>query len=332
LPQPIFFEDFEKAQLGSIPQGWTVTNNTDSINTGNDIGDPKSDAYLNWLVIDRNQVFINGTNEAAVWEANDPDGRVTTIAPGQVVNGKILTAADLMQGKFLYAESDERGGNQVQAAFTPMYDLTGKSNLWVSFHSSYVQNQDNINSLEYSVDGGANWLPILYMVDAPDIVYMADGTTIDAVGTLNADRGDSAYAQPYGTYIAAPITQDLAPYISGRINDDKVESHRVEAFPIPAADNKAKVQFRFMQAGTASWFWGIDDFGIYSIGQTAGGGGAQFGPVIKNADNTLTFSWSGGGTLQSATSVSGPWTDLTSATSPYKAPVTGSALFLRIKQ
>jgi hypothetical protein len=267
-----------------------------------------------------------------VWEAGDPDGRVTTIAPGQIVNGVVLTPTDLMVNNFVYFESDERGGNQVGVLFSPMYDLTGKTNLFVSFHSSYVQNQDNIASLEYSVDGGANWLPILYMLDGPDVVYMADGTTVDAVTTMNADQGDSAFSQPYGTFIAAPITQALAPYISPRVNDDKLESHRVEYFPLPAANNKSKVQFRFGYAGTGSWYWGVDDFGIYGA-PTIASGPAKFDPVLRNTDGSLTVSWTGTGTLQSTTTVNAGWTDVTGATSPYKVTVTpGSNLFLRIKQ
>src|SRR6266516_7293028 len=183
LPAPIYFENFEEVTAGGIPAGWTVTNATGSINPGIDIGDPKSDAYLDWLVISRDQVFINGTNDFAVWEPGDPDGRVTTIAPGQVFNGVELTAANLMESKFLYAESDERGGNKVQAVFTTNYNVAAYSNIWVSFHSSYVQNQDSLGALEYSVDGGTEWLPILYMLDGPDIVRFPDGT-VDAVTTL----------------------------------------------------------------------------------------------------------------------------------------------------
>src|SRR5207247_1495065 len=165
---------------------------------------------------------------------------------------------------FLYAESDERSGNQVQAVFTTNYNLAAYSNIWVAFHSSYEQNQDSLGAFEYSVDGGANWLPILYMLDGPDVIRFPDGS-IDAVTTMNTTRADQAYGEAYGAYIGAPVSQDLASYISVRVNDDNVESHRVELFPLPQASNQPKVKFRFMQAGTGSWYWGIDDFGLYSI-------------------------------------------------------------------
>jgi hypothetical protein len=287
LPTPIYFENFESVTPGGVPAGWTVTNNTDSIDGGLDLGDPRSDSYLNWLVITRDQVFENGTNSFAVWEQDDPDGRVTTIAPGQVVNGAELTANDLMVSKFLYAESDERSGNQVQAVFTPSYDLTGHSNVWVSFHSSYVQNQDSLGALEYTVDSGVNWLPILYMLDGPDVARLGDGS-VDAVATFtNVDPDNTAFGVSYGDYIGAPITQALAPYISPRVNDDKVESHRVELFRLPQADNQSKVMFRFLQAGTGSWYWGIDDFGLYSATT------AVTSPTlsVSVSGTSLTLSW-----------------------------------------
>jgi hypothetical protein len=267
LPTPIYFENFEGVSLGGIPAGWVVTNATDSLNAGLNIDDAKSDSYLDWLVIDRNQVFVNGnpTNTTKVWEEGDPDGRVTHIAPGQIENGKVLTADDLMVGKFLYAESDERGGNQVQVVFSSNYDLTGKSNIWLSYHSSYMQNQDSLGAVEYSVDGGTNWLPVLYMLDGPDVILNGDGT-VDAVSTLQTTvDGGAAYGANYGAYIGAPITDALGRYISARVNDDYFESHRVELFPLPAADNKAKVQLRFTQTGTGSWYFGIDNVGLYSI-------------------------------------------------------------------
>jgi hypothetical protein len=210
-----------------------------------------------------------------------------------------------MENQFAYAESDERGGNQVQALFSPDYNLAGKSNIWVSFHSSYVQNQDDIAALEYSIDGGTNWLPVLYMLDGPDVIRFADGT-VDAVATLNrVDPDNTAYQTSYGAYVAAPITQALAPYIDARVNDDKSESHRVELFRLPAADNQAKARFRFMQAGTASWYWGIDDFGLYSIPPVSSSPTLS----ISAAGGSVTISWPlavTGFTLESTDSLTAP--------------------------
>ncbi|HRZ35532.1 MAG TPA: hypothetical protein P5534_04130 [Candidatus Paceibacterota bacterium] len=55
--------------------------------------------------------------------------------------------------------------------------------------------------------------------------------------------------------------------------------------------------------------------------------------VAKNADGTITISWTNGGTLQAATSILGPWQDVT-ATSPYTfTPEAGVPyMFGRIKK
>jgi len=332
LPAPIYFENFESVTPGGVPAGWSVTNNTDTLDPGLDLGDPKSDAYLNWLVITRDQVFENGTNSFKVWEPDDPDGRVTHIASGQVVNGVELTAADLMENKFLYAESDERGGNQVQAVFSTNYNLAGHSNIWVSFHSSYVQNQDNLGALEYTVDGGTNWLPILYMLDGPDVIRFPYGS-VDAVTTFTTVDPEAAFGVSYGDYIGAPITQALAPYISPRVNDDKVESHRVELFRLPQADNQQKVMFRFMQAGTGSWYWGIDDFGLYSISV------AESAPAlsISATGNSVTISWptaTTGFMLESTDSLASPsWMPVSdAANNSIKVVIGAGNKFYRLRQ
>jgi hypothetical protein len=129
------------------------------------------------------------------------------------------------------------------------------------------------------------------MLDQPDIATNVDGT-VDAVATLETNvDGGAAYGLNYGAFIGAPITQALAPFISGRVNDDSVESHRVELFPLPAADNKTKVQFRFTQTGTGSWYFGIDNFGLYSIAPVSGQP-IQLTNSRSAAD--LVINWTGG--------------------------------------
>jgi hypothetical protein len=83
----------------------------------------------------------------------------------------------------------------------------------------------------------------------------------------------------------------LAPYIEGRVNDDLVESHRVELYPLPLAANHSQVKFRFMQAGTGSWYWGFDNLGIYSIAPVSGQP-IQLSSTRSGAD--LVITWTGG--------------------------------------
>src|SRR4029450_10484833 len=111
--------------------------------------DPESDAYLNFAVI--NSSRLNGTPFNA---------RRLNVRP-TVLNGAIVTS--LTSGKLAYGESDNRGGSQVQTLISPAFNLTGRNNVYLSFSSIYEQNQDSSGSVEYSVDGGTTWLPLLYM-------------------------------------------------------------------------------------------------------------------------------------------------------------------------
>jgi hypothetical protein len=274
LPTPIAFENFESAEEGTLPAGWSGVHFSSSESGTFDLLSPTSDSYLGWTVISRATVVAIG--EAGGW---DPARRLNVSEA--YVNGQQV--ASLVNGKFAYAESDQRGGSQVQYLFSPDYDLTGKTSIYVAWNSIYEQNQDNVASAEYSIDGGTTWLPILYMVEEADLIKKADGT-VDGVATLNAPRTDTAKifdpvtgevvidpetgvdkVGTYGSFIGAPITDALSPFVQGRVNDDATESKRVEFYRLPQADNQAKVRFRFAQAGTASWYFGIDDLGLYSI-------------------------------------------------------------------
>ncbi len=317
LPPPLVYEDFESVDELGLPAGWSVTNFTTGATGVVDLDDPNSDAYLDWVVLtEAHMRLIGDPNGLDNWDAI-----LRLSHPDAFVNGVAISG--IVSNKFIYAESDQRGGSQVQYLFTKDYDMTGKDHLYVSYYSMYEQNQDSIGSVEYSIDGGATWLPIVYMIDQADIKYLPDGVTIDGYETLNADNSDTAsltdpntgeeIGHKYGAFIgvSSNLWSTLAPYISGRVNDDGLESKRVELFPIPQADNQKTVRFRFAQAGTGSWYFGIDNLGIYSINVV------QTPPTIVNSTGNLviaagqpialsvtatgtaplTYEWSKGGTV-----------------------------------
>ncbi len=59
--------------------------------------------------------------------------------------------------------------------------------------------------------------------------------------------------------------------------------------------------------------------------------GAEPGRLtISLSGNNVTLDWEGDGTLQSAPAVTGPWTDV-GATKPHTAPISGAALFFRVR-
>jgi hypothetical protein len=255
LPAPLYFENFDagtETLVSSVP-GWSETNRTDRITAGLNPNDPLSDTYLGWALLTYSRL-------STVFGS-----RRLQVAPGQALNGQPVT--QLLSNKLLYAESDLRSGNQVQVLFSPAYNLGGRAGVVLVFNSAYEQNQDSIAGVEYSIDGGTSWLPVIYMIDRDDIIRDGSGN-IDAVATLNTARSDQAYGLAYSAFMAVPVTAALAPFISGRINDDQVESKRVEVFRLPIADNQPNVRFRLFQAGTGSWYWAIDNWGLYSMSYT----------------------------------------------------------------
>jgi hypothetical protein len=299
LPAPFAFEDFDGVAEAALPAGWSVTNRTSIDTAGFDLADPTSDAYLDWVVI--------STNTLQTAKGDDP-----LIVPPIVVNGVLLTA--MANNQLVYAESDSRGDNQVQDLFSPDFDCTGKTNVYLSFHSIYQQNQDSLGAVEYSTDQGATWLPALYMLQCcidgqdgvADVHRLADGT-IDAVASLTTFvDGGAAWGTNYGAFIGAPVTQALAPFISPRVNDDNRESIRVEVLRLAGADGRPNVRLRFIQTGTGSWWFGIDDVGLYTINtpvirtqpqsQTVDAGTPVTFSVAADSITPLSYQWKFQGT------------------------------------
>ena len=282
LPSPISFENFDSGTetLVNSVQGWSETNRTGRITAGLDPSNPLSDTYLGWALITYSRL-------STVFGS-----RRLQVAPGQELNGQPVT--QLLSNKLLYAESDLRSSSsQVQVLFSPVYNLSGRTGVVLGFNSAYEQNQDSIAGVEYSIDGGANWLPVIYLLDRDDIILDGVGN-IDAVATLNTPRSDQAYGLAYSAWMAAPVNAVLAPCISGRINDDQVESKRVEVFRLPVADNQPNVRFRLFQAGTASWYWAIDNWGLYGLPYTdVASGQLKTQSNGTNTGVTLTLSVNG---------------------------------------
>lgn len=347
LPAPIVFENFDGVAEGSVPAGWTLRSYFffPPENTDIDFGNLDSAAYANWTVVDAarfNGRFITYSNPET------PDGealdylRVNRPNPANVVGGRVLREP-LASGRFLFSTSGyRRGGSQVFYAFTPDFNMSGRTNVHVGFKSLYEQNQDSMGALEYSVDGGTNWMPVAYLLDGPDIVRTESGA-VDAVATFTAERGDTAtytdengvtVGGTYGAFIAAPISDSLAPFLEGRVNDDFVESKRQELYRLPMADNQARVRLRFAYAGTDSWYWGVDDLGLYSISTAP-----ETVPTIAVAriEGGVRLSWAAGSSglvLESNDTLSSTgWTALTGVSgNSHDVTVGGPARFYRLRR
>jgi len=268
LGTPLYFENFDELAEGSLPTGWSVQNFTDSDLPWLDLNDFHSDSYLDWVVISRSTL----SNLFNVIPDGDYFPATLNVAPNQVVDSQSVT--NLIDGNFIFAVSARADNEkQVQYLFTSDYDLSGHDNVVLAFNSIYTQNQDQLGSVEFSINGGATWLPALYMLDGPDILTDASGN-IDASNTFAVIHGDvpnlanfTLTDGNYGQFIGLAPDQwsTAAPYLSARINDDQTESRRVEVVRLPQADNQSTVRFRFALVGTWSWWWGIDNFGLYSL-------------------------------------------------------------------
>jgi hypothetical protein len=329
LPAPVYFEDFDEVTEGvttnsdssiswNLPTGWSVTNNTVHQTPGYDLTDGTSDAWLNWVVVNTNRLEQIASGEDGTYSSpvngdlytpvfGPETGPARLVTPPIVLNGVLL--GNIAHGNCLEADSDQRqnAGGQVNVLFTRDYDLTGVTNVYVKWNSIYEQNQDNIGSVEYSVDQGNTWLPVMYMLDngvtsgdPSDVVTNLTTGQIDVFATFGTPRSDQAYGLAYSNFIGAVVSTNLIPYIQPRANDDALNSKRIEVVRIPMADNASHVRFRFGQAGTSSWYFGIDDFGIYSIGlpvisgQPVGGAFNANTPVnlsVMATGSPLTYQW-----------------------------------------
>ena len=322
LPEPLILETFDSYTEGTQPTDWVATNFTVDCTSGEDIKNQKSETYKNWVVISTETIpFI------------DDDG-IDHVNPAETLNGTAHTLDMLRSGNVLYAESDSRCNGsrsgvlanndgmygQTQFIVTKAYDLSGVKDPVLSFGSAYEQNQDSYGGVEYSVDGGTSWLPVVYFMDVPDIVVREDGT-VDGVTTLTRPQDDTTLwavdgvvkGIAYGDAAAAPIVDGIGDYIVPRLNDNNTEGKRIEIFRLPAASGKSDVRLRLSATGSDSWYWFVDNISFYNIPT----GGAVEKPVVnisKDAGKVvITFT----GTLESTANIAAPdWKPVAGAVSP----------------
>lgn len=328
LPSPAVTQNFDSTAEGAVPAGWTEWNFTDCSGAfcatpGLNLDDLNSDTYKAWVVVDRTR--LAGLK-----------GRIFNVAPGQTVNGVEVTVDDLSTGNLLYAESDVRDDDQVQFVTTSAFNLSAVANPALSFGSLYEQNQDNIGAVEYSVDGGTTWLPVVYYIDQADSggdIRLNADTTVNAVATLTGPNADTASwtdggvlkGDNFGDGIAAPITPALGRFIYPRVNDNSTIDKRFEIFRLPSASNKPDVRLRFAQLGTASWYFGVDNIAFYNVA-------APVTPSLglTTSAGSTSIYWKGTGTLLVAPTVNGPWTVAPSQANPQIISTGGTASFWRI--
>jgi len=316
LPPPIYFENFDSVSpatnppanyptdiSGNYPTGWSVSNCTTLLGTW-DILSPSSDTYANFQTVPREIIQFNFNY----------DGRITNIAYPLFVNGVFITST-LASNNIIFAASDQRpNGPQVDYLFTKDYDLTGQTNVFLALWNMFSQENGELGAIEYSINQGATWLPVIYMID-PRSAIVNTGV-VDALATMTniftRVQPNNCTADPDNTYygkfigVASNLWSTLGPYISLRAGSDHNTYHTIEQFRLPQADNQANVRFRFAFTGKDYWDWGFDNFGLYSITPTP----LQITSISK-VGTSVIVNWNGTGVnsasgLQKSTSINPP--------------------------
>ena len=69
--------------------------------------------------------------------------------------------------------------------------------------------------------------------------------------------------QPYNYWVFARPLADLGPYFYLGVDDDDKDGKQYPTYRLSAADNQTDVVIRWVNMGTDSWFWGIDNVIIW---------------------------------------------------------------------
>lgn len=343
LQSPLFLETFDQIAEGALPAGWVAKSFSEVQNEELDFGNLDSAAYAGWTTVNVDRFkgsFVTYSNPDGSQGEKDDYKRVLSNSGMVVVNGKLV--ADLASGRMLFGNSGyRRGRSQVMFLTTSDYNLSGKTDIHLSFHSLWEQNQDSIAVVEYSIDKGATWKPVSYFLAAAD-VKRAETGAVDVEATFNTEYGDVArytdeagteLGGTFGAFLAATIEPSIGAFVHARVDDSPVDGKRVELFRLAGADNQKTVRFRLAHAGTDSWYWGIDDFGIYSLGQVI----PPSIRIARTADG-VELSWgadAAGFTLESSGTVAGgTWTPVSvgAGSTRVVVPVSGTATFYRFKR
>ncbi|RJP22515.1 MAG: hypothetical protein C4527_21675 [Candidatus Omnitrophota bacterium] len=278
----VYSENFEKTEVNQLPVGWEEFNINPERPDPPAVNDGANDFYYpqlkTWSVQDYD--YLMQLPWYPTWEdkASNPPGVVETDL--RIVEGKSAHADT--------ANFDSATAYYEAHLLSPEIDLSGVTDVVVAFHSNYVQNQDNIVIVEYTLDGGSvdmpetpphgelpvspgkpigKWHPILYYMDSNlvqyfDAVIDAELTLIQSAEGLTFLYDDYVFAKEDHTYA------ELAPFVKPRINDHISDSKRFERMAIPALDNQPSVRIRWMVMGTYSWYYGFDNFQIWGVGGT----------------------------------------------------------------
>ena len=191
-------------------------------------------------------------------------------------------------------------------AFAPYANTGGGGWMWTAGSVTSPNVFTTFSDLNLINDG--NWHSLIHVADrSANLTTYLDGVQVDSqainfIGSINTANAATIGQDPTGTY---------AVTASADIDDLGVWQRTLTSLEVS---------------------------GIYLAGAT---NSVSFAPsavvrvpvalTVTNTGGVVQISWTGAGTLQSATSVTGPYTDVAGATSPYTVSTVGAQVFYRLR-
>ncbi len=273
-PIPGTYENFDRVTPGSLPKGWRVWNRSAPALHQNvrHASDFKTNSWNDWTVVDRRQldwgseafrrrILREGSNAAPEID----DRRVS-----------------LLDGRFALAVSQGTNNDQIKYLESPDFDCSDRKSVHLAFHSAYEQHANLMGLVEFSLDHGVTWKPLVYFLHQAAVDEATDtdesgSPVLDLSRLLNEERArfpwwvdeeGKVHRGTYGAFTASADTPRLATRLEGRI-PHQTKFKKREIIPIPDADDAAAVRVRFGSVSFNQLYWGIDNVGLYEGSKAA---------------------------------------------------------------
>jgi len=169
--------------------------------------------------------------------------------------------------------------------------------------TDYFRGRFNLASLPF---GGR--LLLRYMLDDGAVFYI-NGVEVHRLGTA-----------------AATVVTATTLFTSHEGRDHYDGPVLIVATNLVVGENVMAVEVHQATANSSDTVFGAELSVVTSMPTPA-----QF-TGVRRQDGNVVLEWTGGGTLQSATNVTGPYADVAGATSPYSAPATEAQQYFRVRK
>jgi hypothetical protein len=273
-----------------------------------------------------------GTEAGMNWRTH----QLATGRPG----GTVLSAAELqLSGSYGASEHDTTGevGGIFKIDYVNFDQASGEAgNFKASGAGELAVNDEavpGIPGLNGSTDNIVG--EVLTFVEVPAagvytmVVNSDDGFQV-SVGTTN-----NVKAQVLGEFNGGRGSSDTAFYFEATkagvylfrlLWMEGGGGANVEWFTVNADGTRALVNGT--QAGA------LRTFRRRTVAEPGGGGTPTlaFTGIVRNANGSITLTWTGGGTLQTSPSINGPWTDAAGAVSPLTLTPDQASQFARLRR